>query len=53
MNYPKNKNGQTYGSSAGATSPETEPELISAIGEDGTEGYVLKKDLDGELPKSP
>ncbi|MDR9748563.1 hypothetical protein RJQ12_24505 [Paenibacillus taichungensis] len=53
MNYPKNKNGQTYGSSANATSPETEPELISAIGEDGTEGYVLKKDLDGELPKLP
>ncbi|UPK41142.1 hypothetical protein [Paenibacillus pabuli] len=53
MNYPKNKKGQTYGSSADATSPETEPELISAIGEDGTSGYVLKKDLDGELPKSP
>ncbi|WP_143021611.1 hypothetical protein [Paenibacillus sp. OK060] len=53
MNYPKNKNGQTYGSSADATSLETEPELISAIGEGGTAGYVLKKDLDGELPKSP
>lgn len=53
MNYPKNKKGQTYGSSADASSPETEPELISAIGEDGTSGYVLKKDLDGELPKSP
>ncbi|SDK41747.1 hypothetical protein SAMN05428961_10221 [Paenibacillus sp. OK060] len=53
MNYPKNKKGQTYGSSADATSPETEPELISAIGEDGTSGYVLKKDLDGALPKSP
>ncbi|WP_153047501.1 hypothetical protein [Paenibacillus sp. EZ-K15] len=53
MNYPKNKNGQTYGSSADATSPETEPELISATGVDGTAGYVLKKDLDGELPKSP
>lgn len=53
MNYPKNKNGKTYGSSADATSPETEPELISAIGVDGTAGYVLKKDLDGELPKSP
>lgn len=52
-NYPKNKNGQTYGSSADATSPETEPELISAIGVDGTEGYVLKKDIDGEQPKSP
>ena len=53
MNYPKNKNGQTYGSSADASSPETEPELISAAGVDGTAGYVLKKDLDGERPKSP
>lgn len=53
MNYPKNNNGQTYGSSADANSPETEPELISAVGVDGTAGYVLKKDLDGELPKSP
>lgn len=52
-NYPKNINGQTYGSSSDATSPETEPELISATGVDGTAGYVLKKDLDGELPKSP
>lgn len=53
QNYPKNKNGQTYGSAADATSPETEPELIRAIGVDGTLGYVLKKDLDGELPKTP
>ncbi|MEC0231982.1 hypothetical protein [Paenibacillus alba] len=53
INYPKNKNGQTYDSSADATSPETEPELIRAIGVDGIAGYVLKKDLDGELPKSP
>ncbi|MGG4107672.1 peptidase M56 BlaR1 [Paenibacillus lautus] len=52
-NYPENENGQTYGSSADAASPETEPELISAIGVDGTAGYVLKKDLDGEQPKSP
>lgn len=36
-----------------ATSPETEPELIEAIGVDGTEGYVLKKDLDGEQPSTP
>ncbi|MBP1996205.1 hypothetical protein [Paenibacillus eucommiae] len=53
MSYPKNKNGQTYGSAADAASPETEPELISAIGVDGTNGYVLKKDLDGGQPKSP
>lgn len=53
LNYPENENGQTYGSSADAASPETEPDLISAIGVDGTTGYVLKKDLDGEQPKSP
>ncbi|MGX1829129.1 hypothetical protein ACWIE6_12790 [Paenibacillus taichungensis] len=52
-NYPKNRNGQTYGSATEATSPETEPELIEAIGVDGTEGYVLKKDLDGEQPSTP
>lgn len=53
MNFPNNKHGQTYGSSADAASADMEPELIRAIGVDGTAGYVLKKDLDGELPKSP
>lgn len=53
MNYPKNKNGQTYGSATDAASPDAEPELIRAIGVDGTMGYVLKKDLDGERPQSP
>ncbi|WP_222708690.1 hypothetical protein [Paenibacillus sp. N3.4] len=53
MNYPKNKNGQTYGSATDTTSPEMGPELISAIGVDGKKGYVLKKDIDSELPKSP
>jgi len=48
MKYPKNKNGKTYGSTAEATFPETDPELISAISVDDTTGYVLKKDLDGE-----
>lgn len=52
-NYPKNENGQTYGSAADAISPETEPDLIRAKGVDGTSGYVQKKDLDGELPKNP
>lgn len=51
--YATNDNGQTYGSSADAASPEKEPELISATGVDGTNGYVLKKDLDEEMPKSP
>jgi hypothetical protein len=30
----------------------TRPDLISAVGVDGTHGYVLKKDLDGEQPKT-
>lgn len=51
--YPMNKNGQTYGSAADADSPENEPDLIKAIGVDGTEGYVRKTDLVGELPNSP
>ncbi|MCP1186442.1 hypothetical protein [Paenibacillus sp. 1781tsa1] len=51
--YPKNKNGQTYGSAIYATSLETKPDLILAIGVDGTEGYLLKKDMEGELPNTP
>jgi len=53
MNFPKNKNGQTYGSASDATSSKTRPDLIQAIGVDGTKGYVLKKDIEGEQPKSP
>lgn len=48
-----NENGQTFGSSLYCTSPEAEPDLVQAMGIDGTEGYVLKKDLDGEEPKTP
>lgn len=51
--YPKNENGQTYGSEADATSPETGPELIRAYGENGIEGYLMKQDLYGEQPKTP
>lgn len=52
-NYPKNENGETYGSASLANSLETEPDLISAIGVDGTHGYVRKTDLNGEMPKTP
>jgi len=51
--FPKNENGQTYGAAPDATSPETEPDLIKAIGVDGTYGYVMKTDLDGKMPKNP
>jgi len=53
LNYPKNENGQTYGSAADAASYETRPDLIRAVGMDGTVGYLLKKDIDGEQPNTP
>lgn len=53
LSYAKNKSGQTYGSAAFAVSVETEPDLISAVGVDGTEGYVYSKDLNGDMPKTP
>ena len=51
--YKVNKNGQTYGSASFAVSVETEPDLILALGVDGTLGYVYAKDLQGEMPKNP
>jgi hypothetical protein len=51
--YKFNKNGQTYGSSMLASTKGYEPDLISAIGEDGTEGYVYAIDLNGTIPKTP
>lgn len=50
--FPTNKYGQTYGSSANC-SIEQEPDLVKAIGIDGTAGYVLSKDLNEEMPKTP
>ncbi|PKM47227.1 MAG: peptidase M56 BlaR1 [Firmicutes bacterium HGW-Firmicutes-8] len=51
--FPKNENGQTYGSSALVNSPDQEPDLISAVGEGGVEGYLRAVDLDEEMPKTP
>lgn len=51
--YAVNEHGLTYGSAAHAVSVETEPDLISAVGKDGTKGYVYSKDLRGEMPKTP
>ncbi len=42
--YPVNENGQTYGPNYGDHSIE-DPDLIAAIGIDGTNGYVLASDL--------
>jgi hypothetical protein len=51
--YPKNENGETYGSALYARTVEERPELIEATGEGGVRGYVRKKDLEVELPKTP
>ncbi|MCR6546554.1 hypothetical protein NVS47_13710 [Dehalobacterium formicoaceticum] len=51
--FQKNESGQTYGTNENATSLETEPDLVLALGEDGTLGYVYSKDLYGEMPKTP
>ena len=63
--YPVNEQGQTYGPSALAYENLPEgvsaleaidymPDLVSAVGEDGTEGYILKEDfLPSAIPSSP
>lgn len=52
--YPKNQNGETYGSLLDAPSPDLDPDLIAAIGVDGTEGYVRATELNsGPHPTSP
>lgn len=51
--YPVNENGQTYGAAPLARTPDEEPDLISAMGTSGEEGYVLKTDLDGFQPQTP
>ncbi|MFJ7186014.1 peptidase M56 BlaR1 [Lysinibacillus xylanilyticus] len=52
-NEMKNGQGLTYGSASDASSYEDEPDLIRAIGIDGTTGYVKKDDLNGPQPKTP
>ena len=51
--YPKNENGETYGSALDSTSLETEPDLIKAYGEDGNIGYIRSEDLYGAQPRTP
>lgn len=53
--YKVNNSGQTYGNVDPNIAPVDQvfPELIAAIGIDGTEGYVYASDLDGEQPSSP
>jgi hypothetical protein len=51
--YPKNESGETYGSGLYARTVEDQPVLIEAFGEGGVKGYVRKKDLIGDIPKTP
>ena len=48
-----NVNGQTYGTIMDATSMDTCADLLAAIGDDGTEGYVLATDLWGKRASTP
>jgi hypothetical protein len=44
--WPTNESGQTYGSSRLARSFSDRPDLIAAISQDGTHGYVRRDELD-------
>ena len=52
--YPLNENGQTYGTMArvGPYNP-VGPDLVAALGIDGTEGFVYQTDLDEDKPNNP
>jgi hypothetical protein len=51
--FPRNENGESYGSASDAASPDDQPDLISAVGADGTEGFVKRTDLELPDPSSP
>lgn len=51
--FPVNQNGQTYGSLMDVNTPGQEPDLVKAVGVDGTLGYVKFVDMQGKLPKNP
>lgn len=42
--YHRNESGQTYGPLAGTT-PQTQPDLVAVVADDGQDGYVLLGDL--------
>ena len=50
--YPTNENGQTYGPNMGDPI-FLDPDLMSAVGIEGTIGYVKEEDLNGPQPKTP
>jgi hypothetical protein len=45
LEFPVNKNGQTYGSSQDSVHPDDYPDLIGVFATNGKEGYVYYKDL--------
>lgn len=49
--YPTNAEGLTYGRDPRGAYPQ--PDLLAAIGDCGTSGYVLSRDLDEEAPWEP
>ena len=52
--YPVNENGQTYGGiDPYSIVPQEEPDLIAAMGIDGTLGYIYAADVDGDKPSTP
>lgn len=51
--FSVNQNGQTYGSLMDVNTPGQEPDLVKAVGVDGTLGYVKFVDMQGKLPKNP
>lgn len=50
--YKVNESGQTYGSEIFASSREYVPDLIWAVGIDGTEGYIKKEELYSVIDQS-
>lgn len=51
--YPKNSRGETYGSWSLADVVGHEPDLISAVGTNGVEGYVRATDMNGPVIHNP
>ena len=51
--WPKNANGQTYGSALNSTSSATDPDLAEAIATNGQTGYVYSSQLNPAAPSSP
>ncbi len=51
--YPVNSKGQTYGPQGLIKTMGYAPDLISAVGEDGVEGYILREDVEGPEVNTP